>query len=333
MHPRSQALDVGALLAAILGIVVGGVVCGALGGCVSLRPWEEVQAQVPAERFVQVIAAEGRGTRLVHVERAGLENGGPPVVLLHGFGGSSYSWRHVIPRVAERHPVLAPDLYGFGYTERPEDEAAYTRTGQVGLVLGVLDALGYDTAHLVGHSYGGALAATLAARHPERVRSLVLVDAAHPSYPQTRRRPIARCSPYNAFYVRVLGLRRRVVEEALERSYHNDDLAKPEVVKAYLERLRIQGAIRAFRGLTVPQPDSGPEVELRDVGAPTLVLWGTEDPLISVEGGRRATGEIPRASFFEIEGAGHAPHEEKPAEVARRILEFLASQGNRTASP
>ena len=336
MHPPSQAPDVVAPLATVFEVlfgvlltaVLGALVCVLLGGCVSLRTWEEVRAQIPVERFVPVTAPGGREIRQIHVERAGLGHGGTPLVLLHGFGGSSYSWRRVTPKLAERHPVLAPDLYGFGYTERPEDPAAYTRTGQVGLVLGLMDALGLEGVHLVGHSYGGSLAVALATRHPRRVRSLVLVDAAHPSYPQTRRRSIARLGPYNAFYVRVLGLRRRVIARGLERSYHDDELAKPEVVDAYLERLRVEGAVRAYRGLTVPQPDPGPEVELSDVAAPTLVLWGTEDPLISVGSGREATGEIPGATFVEIPEAGHAPHEERPAEVADRILAFLASLGD-----
>lgn len=308
-----------AALVTVLGLVLGVV----LTGCVSLRSWEEIRTRLPRDRFVPVTAPGGRGTHRIHVERAGLDHAGAPVVLLHGFGGSSYSWREVMPRLAERHPVLAPDLYGFGYTERPDDPTAYTRTGQVGLVLGLLDALGYDAAHLVGHSYGGALAVALAVRHPERVRSLVLVDAAHPSYPQRRRHRIARWAPYSAFYVRVLGLRRRFVAKALEHTYHDDALAKPEVVDAYLERLRVEGAVRAYRGLTMPQPDPGPDVELKEVRAPTRVLWGTEDSLISAEAGRRATEEIPGANFVEIPEAGHSPHEERPEEVARRILEFL----------
>src|SRR6476661_2133038 len=120
----------------------------ALPGCVALRSFAEIRRSLPADRFVRV------GEQLVHVEQAGQ---GEPVVLLHGFGASTYSWRKVIPALSASHRAVAIDLNGFGYTERPKDLAAYTREGQAALVLGVLDALGIDRAHFVGHSYGGGL--------------------------------------------------------------------------------------------------------------------------------------------------------------------------------
>lgn len=278
---------------------------------------------MPEENFVRVPVLGGSGHHWVYVERAGPGDAGPPVVLLHGFGASSYAWRAVLPRLAEHRRVLAPDLYGFGYTERPEDLANYTRTGQVLLVLGLLDALDHPTAHLVGHSYGGSLAVTLAARHPERVESLVLIDAAHPSYPQTRRRRLAAFRPWSFFFVRVLSLRRSFVENALERIYHDPGLVTRERVDAYRQRLRVEGAVRAYRGLTATLPDPGPEVDLEQVRVPTLVVWGAEDSLIPVEEAREITSRMPRARFVELSNVGHAPHEEAPAEVARRILEFL----------
>jgi pimeloyl-ACP methyl ester carboxylesterase len=140
-------------------------------GCVATRPFAEVRGSLPQERFVRV------GDQLVYVEQAGA---GEPVVLLHGFGASSYTWRQVMPGLAESHRVLAVDLNGFGWTERPAARASYTREGQMALVLGVLDALEIGRAHLVGSSYGGALALWLALEHPERVRSLVSSCAATP---------------------------------------------------------------------------------------------------------------------------------------------------------
>jgi len=278
---------------------------------------------MPEDRFVRVPAMGRTGGHWVYVERAGPRDAGPPVVLLHGFGASSYAWRAVMPPLAEHRRVLAPDLYGFGYTERPQDLASYTRTGQVGLVLGLLDALDHPTAHLVGHSYGGSLAVTLAARHPERVQSLVLIDAAHPSYPQRRRYRLAAFPPWSFFFIRFLGLRRGFVEKALERTYYDPEMVTPERVTAYRQRLRVEGVARAYRGLTAPQPDPGPEVDVDQVRVPTLALWGAEDSLIPVEDAREITSRMPYATFVELPGVGHAPHEEAPAEVARRILEFL----------
>jgi 2-hydroxymuconate-semialdehyde hydrolase len=153
-----------------------------LAGCVALRPYADVRRSLPAERLIPV---DGQ---LVHVEQAGA---GEPVVLVHGFGASTYSWRKVVSEIARTRRVIALDLSGFGYTERPRDPARYTRDAQVALILGVMDALGVERAHLVGHSYGGALGLRLAALHPERLNSLLLVDSAAPTYPNDRRRRLA----------------------------------------------------------------------------------------------------------------------------------------------
>src|SRR4030095_16933166 len=97
-----------------------------LSACVSLRSFSEVRREVPEDRFVRI---DGH---LVHFEQAG---SGEPVVLIHGFGASAYSWRQVMPVLAESYRVVAVDLNGFGYTQRPKSPASYTREGQEKLVL------------------------------------------------------------------------------------------------------------------------------------------------------------------------------------------------------
>src|SRR4051794_17684565 len=95
--------------------------------CAGLRSFDEIRREIPADRFVRV------SDQLVHVEQMG---SGEPVVLLHGFGGSVYSWREVMPALARGHRVVAIDLNGFGYTQRPKSSASCTREGQAKLVLG-----------------------------------------------------------------------------------------------------------------------------------------------------------------------------------------------------
>src|SRR5205823_12650679 len=102
-------------------------------------PFADVQRSLPADRFVLV------GDQLVHVEQHGH---GEVVLLIHGFGCSSHSWRHVIPTLATRYRVIAPDLNGFGWTQRPRHPDAYTFAGQEELVLGTLAALGVERFHL-----------------------------------------------------------------------------------------------------------------------------------------------------------------------------------------
>ncbi|HEX6198767.1 MAG TPA: alpha/beta hydrolase [Thermoanaerobaculia bacterium] len=284
-----------------------------------MTPYEEVRSRVPPERLVEAAG------QTVYVEDRPAETAlesAETVVLLHGFGASSYSWRRVTGELAG-YRTVALDLRGFGYTERPPGIEPYTRQGQIDLVLAVMDELGIDRAHLVGHSYGGALAATLAARRPERVRSLTLVDAAHPEYPQRRRTRLASVRPLTELFIRVRALRPRLIRRALERSIADDSVVTDELVDAYAERLAIEHAPRAYYGITAPVEEPEEEISLGQVPVPTLVLWGEEDTLITVEEGREASRVIPCHRFVTIPGAGHLPMEERPAELAEALREFL----------
>ncbi|HBL31930.1 MAG TPA: hypothetical protein DD490_34340 [Acidobacteria bacterium] len=286
-------------------------------GCTSLRPFEDVRRTVPADRFLSI-----RG-QLVHVEMAGE---GPPLLLLHGFGGSTYSWRLVMPRLAESFRVVAVDLSGFGYTERPTDPARYTREAQGELILGVMEALGFPSAHLMGHSYGGGLSLWLAWKYPEKVRSLVLLDSSAPTYSYDRRSRTAALRPLASLYVRTFALRAANVRRALRRSFYDDSLATPELVEAYLDRLRIEGVTDAFHGLTAPVEGPVERVLLEDIRTPALVLWGAEDPLIRVEDGRKGVAKMQNAQFVVLENVGHVPMEEAPEAVLVHALPFLERQ-------
>jgi len=287
-----------------------------LSACISLRSFAEIRREVPADRFVRV------GDQFVHTEQMGA---GEPVILLHGFGGSTYSWRKILPELARSHRVVAIDLNGFGYTERPKSAGSYTREGQERLVLGVLDALGIERAHFFGHSYGGGLSLFIASRHPERFLSLVLVDSSAPTYANDRRSRAAALRPLSAFFIRTVGLRPRTVRKALLHSYWDDSQVTPELVQAYFDRLRIEGVADAYYGLTAPTRDSAGPVEMEKIAIPTLVLWGAHDELISPAAGRRAVERMPNARFVLIENSGHVPMEETPEEVLREALPFLES--------
>jgi len=288
-------------------------------GCVSLTPYPEVVEALPEEEFVTIDGEK------VHVVQWGV---GEPVVLLHGFGASAWSWREVTPGLAEAgYRTVAIDLFGFGATERTGRLAAYTRGGQVEMVLGVMDELGIDRAHLVGHSYGGALAQTLTVEHPERVRSLVLVNSARPDYPLERRTPLGALEPVNLLYLRTFGLRPASVRRALENSVADPSVVTDELVVGYRDRLAVQGAARAYKGLTRPRPggDGGEDrpVPFSSISAPTLVVWGQEDMLIPIDAARERSLEIPDSRFIALPDVGHLPMEESPERLTREIKEFL----------
>ncbi|MEA2562789.1 MAG: hypothetical protein QOH06_4293 [Acidobacteriota bacterium] len=286
-------------------------------GCASVRTFDEVRKTVPEDSFLKI------GEQLVHIEQAGQ---GEPVILLHGFGASTYAWRNVMPALAAAFHVIAIDLNGFGYTQRPRAFESYTREGQAGLVLRVMDALGLDSANLMGHSYGGGLSLFIASRHPERVRSLVLVDSSAPTYANDRRNRAASVKPLLGLYLRSVVLRPNTVRRALLHSFYNDSLVTPELVHEYYERIRVEGVVDAYYGLTAPIRTVSEPVELEKIRMPALVVWGAEDLLISAEAGRRAAERMPSAEFVLMEGVGHVPMEEKPDELVRIVLPFLERQ-------
>jgi pimeloyl-ACP methyl ester carboxylesterase len=286
-------------------------------GCASVRTFDEVRKTLPEDRFLKI------GDQLVHIEQAGQ---GEPVILLHGFGASTYSWRNVIPALAAGFHVIAIDLNGFGYTQRPRTFESYTREGQADLVLRVMNALGFDSAHLMGHSYGGGLSLFIASRHPERVRSLVLVDSSAPTYADDRRSRAASVKPLLGLYLRSLVLRPNTVRRALLHSFYDDSLVTPELVHEYYERLRVEGVVDAYYGLTAPARTASEPVELEKIRMPALVVWGAEDQLISAAAGRRAAARMPSSEFVLMEGVGHVPMEEKPDELVRIVLPFLERQ-------
>lgn len=293
-------------------------------GCVSVKPLAECQADL-GDRVVEV------GGQRVYVEQAGR---GEPILMVHGFGSSSYSWREVMPELASRYRVAALDLSGFGWTERPDSLDSYTREGQVALIVGVMDALGLDNAHIVGHSYGGALTMALAAEHPERVRSMVLVSSAAISYPTDRRKWFAGVPSLSYAYVRGMALRPIFFRRLFRRAYYDDSLVTDDLIDSYLERLRVEGVARGFKGLTRPLPASPAEQEIRyeDLDIPALVVWGAEDRVAKPELGRAHAGLLPDHRFVTIEEAGHSPMEEQPDEFLRVVIEFLeARESDRNA--
>jgi pimeloyl-ACP methyl ester carboxylesterase len=289
-----------------------------------LRPFAEVRGEQPAQRFVEV---DGRQ---VYVEQQGA---GEAVVLLHGFGESSYCWRQVIPELARSFRVVAPDLNGFGWSERPRDPRSYTLEGQEHLVLGVLAALGITRAQVVGHSYGGSLTLLLAARHPEVVRAMVLIDSAAPTYSMDRRSRLAGVRALDSLFVR-FALRPGHIRSALLESVYDPALVTPELVRAYLDRLRVEGEDAAYYGLTARLPraaapatgpgvSGGGEVKLDKIAAPALVVWGAEDRIIRVEVGRRSAHLLPAGEFVILPRTGHLPMEERPAELLGLMVPFL----------
>lgn len=289
-----------------------------------MQPYAEAVRGLPTGRLLEIDGQQ------ISVERAGQ---GPPLVLLHGFGESTLSFAPVIPELAKHFAVVAIDLNGFGYTERPRDRESYTLAGQERLVLRVLDRLQLGRVRVAGHSYGGGLALYLAARHPERIDRLLLIDNTLPLYASQRRSPLFRWRWVARAAAHTFALSDRVVRAGLREAYFDDSRVTPALVRKYADRLRIEGATDAFFGLVGPSTEPPFRIDLASIRTPTLVVWGAEDRMIEAAGARQRSRELPDASFVTLPACGHSPMEECPQAFLASALPFLLEPQARQGSP
>lgn len=264
-------------------------------------------------------------------EAAGSER--PPLLLMHGFAASVFTWRAVMPALARGGTVVAYDRPAFGRTSRPlpgewepgswPQGTPYGPEAQAEIAVGLMDALGMGTAVLVGNSMGGAVAALTAVRHPERVAGLVLVDAAilRGGPPSWTRRLIDN-APFRATGPTLLRAFPPAVAPGLRYLYHDPGLVTPDVVEGYLNPLRHPRAEAALYELARAGGSSDLADEMMSLSVPTLVMGGRHDPLVTPAHNRSLAERIPDAELRIIEQCGHMPQEERPERFVELLDEF-----------
>ena len=262
---------------------------------------------------------------------------GPAVLLLHGCPFASFIWRRLIPDLAPTHRCLAPDLLGLGDTETPPG-ADWSVRAQAATMLGLLDALGIERAHVVGHDHGGAVAQVLAAEHPTRVDRLVLTDAeAYDNWPSAEERPFARATqlPLVGDVVLWLFSRRPVLRATLVRAkaVHDARALSPEfvelLVRANLSDRRRRAKTKRFLAEQFDPRNNRVTLDvlggLRRFDHPTLLIWAQDDAHFGPEWGERLRRDIPGAERLELlPSTGHLLMEERPDEFAALVRDFLA---------
>ncbi len=247
------------------------------------------------------------------------EGDGPPAVLLHGFPTSSHLWRDLVPILAPRFRAIAPDLLGYGDSDKPEDPAALTVTRQAGYVRELLEALGVEDPAVVGHDIGGGIAQLLAL--DGGARTLVLVDSvSFDSWPIEAVLMLqdARDEQVDEEFARM------VVGIALEMGMGHPERLADEDKEEYLRPWGQDpmAVIRAARGID-GEGLVGTERALGELDARALVVWGEEDPFQPAEWAERLGEAIPGATVALLPGCSHLVSEDAPEAVLPLIADYL----------
>ncbi|TMC49872.1 MAG: alpha/beta hydrolase [Chloroflexi bacterium] len=260
-----------------------------------------------------------------HVEDHGE---GSPVLLLHGWPDSSYLWRHQIPALAAAgHRVIAPDLRGFGRSDRPSEATAYAMTTLVADVAGILDAAGVERATVVGHDWGASLAWVVAGFLPERVERLVVLSVGHPTaFARVGMRQWQRS--WYMLWFQFEG----VAEAALPR---NDwQLFRDFVgsgggdVDRYIADLSRPGALTAslnwYRANISPAMFGGEPPRLPPARCPTMGIWSSGDFALTEEQMQLSAEHVDASWRLErIDGCGHWIPVQAPDVLNRLLLDFI----------
>ncbi len=295
-----------------------------LAGCLSPGVPDPASLQDATSRWVQV-----EGVR-VHLRDTGPPAGGGPVLLLiHGYLGSSYSYRELLARLAPAGRLIAVDLPGFGLSAKPD--IRYT----LGFFLGFLDRLrgnlGLGRVVLVGHSFGGCLALHYAARRPEAVAGLVLIapdglEGEEGRYGWLRRSRllVGLAALLNNRATLAWGMRRH--------TFHDSRRVTPAQVDSVAATALSPEGRRAQARIARDVVGRHPVDRLLPViAAPVLLIWGEEDRVLPVRWAGRFLERLPRARLWPVPDAGHLPQVEAPERTADGIRAFLGEPSFRAA--
>jgi pimeloyl-ACP methyl ester carboxylesterase len=314
-----------------------GLIVGLLASILAGKPAHAADPAVAFDRdrhtgsshYLVDVAPPGLPPTRLYAEELGR---GPPVVLLHGLGGSGYTWRYMVPALARHHRVIAIDLKGFGRSDKPRDDY-YAALDQAAYVRSFLERRGLHGITLVGHSFGGAVAIALALdlNHPRhsgdagRIRRLVLMDT--PALPQPLS-PTVELLQQPVLPLLALSMLPPLVVAKL--SLINDDGAFAHLsnrdVSMYAAPLGDPGGAYALVKTAqqiVPKNFDALIRRYPQINQPTLLMWCRADTVVPVSTGVRLTRMLPRAKLRLIERCGHTPAEENPGPATAHLLHFL----------
>jgi pimeloyl-ACP methyl ester carboxylesterase len=255
---------------------------------------------------------------------------GPPVLLLHGFGACAYTWRFLIPALAEGRRVFTLELKGFGLSDKPAD-GRYAVADQAEIVADFIRQHNLRHLAIMGNSMGGAVALMtyfkLREEAPPRISKLVLIDSA--GYPQ--KLPcyirLAQIPGLGAAVGKLLSPR-LAATLVLRKCYYDNAKITEEQINTYAYYGSLPGAPEAVSRTAAQLVPNHKEMEAliaqyKTITVPVLIVWGREDEVVPLKVGENFKRDIPNSELVVIPQCGHIPLEEEPEATKKAVLEFL----------
>jgi pimeloyl-ACP methyl ester carboxylesterase len=274
------------------------------------------QYGTPESKFLAVDGLQ------VHYRDEGPRADTVPLVLIHGTGASLLTWDGWVSALKAKKRIVRLDLPAYGLTG-PNTSDTYSGSYYADFLASFLTKAGIRQCDVAGNSLGGFVAWQFALAHPERVRKLVLIDAA--GYPlQSQSVPlafqIARMPILKEFVAYITP--RSVIEQSIKNVYADPTKVSDQLIDQYLNMTLRAGNRRAFVSRINQKPDSLWQ-RIGQINTPTLVLWGAEDRLIPISNAARFHQDLPNDTLVVLPKAGHVPMEEAPKQTAEIVWSFL----------
>jgi pimeloyl-ACP methyl ester carboxylesterase len=306
---------------------------GAVGALVALKmlsrasevSWEDYADKIHHAENSHFVEVDGA---TVHYQEFG-EASNPTLILIHGFTASTYVWKTVAPMLAEENfHVVAVDLLGFGFSDKPA-WFEYSIVSQARMIERFMDRLGIGRAVLIGSSYGGAVASTVALDYPERVEKLVLVAAVIND--EAKQNSILRLtamrgvgevvSPFLIDSKKFLKFRMRHTIAPV-----NHHLITDERIEAVRRPLKAKNAHRSVLTTGRHWDANRIETDAHLINQPTLLIWGEDDNVIPVRNGEKLYDSILNSRLVVLKDCGHVPPEENPERFVDLVSDFCRAK-------
>lgn len=277
---------------------------------------------IPIKRLV---GKEDKFIRLNGQEIHYIQKGnGKPIILIHGFAGSTYTWRKLIPPLSKHYTVFAIDLPGFGLSAKPP-QGSYDMVSQAKILLDFMEALKLNSANLIGHSMGGVVVSYAAIIAPSKVNSLVLIE---PGFYARGAPPFLKylIFPLDRIMARLI-YTKSFMKKFLFNSYYNKSLVTEDVINGYLFPNLTPNSLEALVHMIKSVGQRRYEGITEKISCPTLIVWG-ENPLrkdmpLKLKEAKEFKSEIANSKLVIIKECGHYIQDEKPQKLLKIILEFL----------